>query len=257
MTPLGRDFPPVREEAAFHPAVFLAEHKDRRPVVYREAVAAWPAAAWTPASLGERFGDRKLVVRRCAPGSSETFLEQTLGSGERVSLAAYVDHLEGRGSSLPGTAREWAVRDAHEALQAMPELGADLPFGSLFPDTRWPWDLTLWMGPAGYVTGLHVDIVDVNLLAHLYGTKEMVLFSPAETFHLYPAGRVLLNGLYSEVDPYEPDLTRHPKVAEARGLRVELRPGDLMYVPNGWWHLVRADEVTISASGGVEHLPRS
>lgn len=104
---------------------------------------------------------------------------------------------------------------------------------SAFNIPRW------WIGPKNTGLNLHRDLVD-NFLYQIKGTKKVYIFSPSESDYLYPA---IFGGnpFYepSSVDMLEPDLTKYPKFSEAKGVCCELCPGDMLYLPAGWWHCIR------------------
>lgn len=75
------------------------------------------------------------------------------------------------------------------------------------------------------------------------GAKELTLFHPADTPHLYPAGERNSAAVYSLANLCDPaDADRFPALAEARPLRALVREGDVLYLPCGWWHAVRGSE---------------
>ena len=45
-----------------------------------------------------------------------------------------------------------------------------------------------------------------------------------------------------------PREARFPRYAAARPLRVTLHPGEILFVPSGWWHVVRYREPAISVN---------
>ena len=65
-----------------------------------------------------------------------------------------------------------------------------------------------------------------------------------------PGGTLLYlrRNYYSAVDPEHVDLARYPAFAGATVLDIEVEPGDLLFLPVGWWHWVRALDVSISAT---------
>jgi hypothetical protein len=105
-----------------------------------------------------------------------------------------------------------------------------------------PEGLNLWIGPANTVTHFHHDVVNV-LFTQIHGRKNFKLVSPLETHLLYND-----YGVFSEVDPDRPDLARHPLFRSVRLHEVVLEPGDVIFLPVGWWHHVRALDVSISLS---------
>jgi ribosomal protein L16 Arg81 hydroxylase len=55
-------------------------------------------------------------------------------------------------------------------------------------------------------------------------------------------------GVFSEVDCEKPDLVRHPLYRYANKFVFDLNPGEALFIPVGWWHHVRALDVSISVS---------
>ncbi len=53
---------------------------------------------------------------------------------------------------------------------------------------------------------------------------------------------------FADVDAEHPDLARHPEFAGAHVFTLELAPGDLLFIPVGWFHQVRALEPSISVT---------
>ena len=45
-----------------------------------------------------------------------------------------------------------------------------------------------------------------------------------------------------------PDLNRHPKFRNATVTDVVVQPGETLFVPVGWWHYVRALDVSMTVS---------
>jgi ribosomal protein L16 Arg81 hydroxylase len=53
---------------------------------------------------------------------------------------------------------------------------------------------------------------------------------------------------YSEVDPENVDVKKHPLFSKASFAHVILNPGDMLFIPAGWWHWVRSLDVSISVT---------
>ena len=52
----------------------------------------------------------------------------------------------------------------------------------------------------------------------------------------------------SQVELENPDLDRFPLFNEAPFTDCVLSPGDVLYIPPGWWHYVRSESVSFSVS---------
>ena len=63
-----------------------------------------------------------------------------------------------------------------------------------------------------------------------------MLFSPDDFRALYPFPVHHPCDRQSRVDLYHPDLERFPRFAEAKPVHAVLEPGELLYIPQYWWH---------------------
>jgi hypothetical protein len=100
----------------------------------------------------------------------------------------------------------------------------------------------LWFGPAGTVTPLHHDSVNV-LFNQIDGWKHLILIPSLEIHRVYNNLAV-----YSEVDPLKPDLDQYPLFADVQQIHLDVGPGQSVFIPAGWWHHVESLEPSISMS---------
>jgi ribosomal protein L16 Arg81 hydroxylase len=101
-----------------------------------------------------------------------------------------------------------------------------------------------WLGPAGTVTPLHCDYDD-NIFAQIWGSKRIFLAPPHHDEFLYPSeANAILFG--SPFDPEAPDFERFPLARQATTIECIVHPGDMLYVPAGWYHQVRALTFSLS-----------
>ncbi len=127
-------------------------------------------------------------------------------------------------------------------------------------------DYNLWLGVGGHTTCLHCDAFD-GILIQLLGTKRILLFPPRQLPNLYafPISSHLWAGLkrrasYSQVYPEQPDFESFPRFRAALQQKCEvvLNPGDVLFIPVGWWHEVisTGDGVVCSVNRFWSVLPR-
>jgi len=95
----------------------------------------------------------------------------------------------------------------------------------------------LWAGLGGSVTPCHYDVVE-NFFAQIRGRKRFLLFSPAESWRLYPHATNHPLDRKAMVKFDAPDLERYPDFKDARCVEAVLGPGDVLFVPRFWWHHV-------------------
>ena len=151
------------------------------------------------------------------------------------------------------TACDWITSSGEgDPKYYIPHLNMSENFSGLLTDLNFPISedpprVQLWVGSAGTVTPLHCDI-DNNLFGQIYGSKTVTLFSPEETSFLYqfPVGSVTPH--LSFVDVERPDLAKYPLYRNARMKTVTILPGQLLFIPAGWWHHVRSVEISISVN---------
>ncbi|KAL1508642.1 hypothetical protein AB1Y20_004738 [Prymnesium parvum] len=96
----------------------------------------------------------------------------------------------------------------------------------------------LLVGQRGNTTPAHYD-EQQNIFAQLRGRKHVVLFSPADFRCLYPFPLAHPNDRQSQVDFDAPDLARFPRFTEAQAFDVTLEPGELLFIPQYWWHHIQ------------------
>lgn len=100
----------------------------------------------------------------------------------------------------------------------------------------------LWFGPAGTVTPLHHDSVNV-LFNQVDGWKHFILIPSLEIHRVYNNLAV-----YSAVDPLRPDFDQYPLFRDVQQIHLDVGPGQSLFIPTGWWHHVESMEESISIS---------
>ena len=106
----------------------------------------------------------------------------------------------------------------------------------------------IWIGPKGTLTPLHRDDTD-NLFAQVWGQKTFTLAAPHHrealgTWSTAPEGG--LDGC--DFNPDAPDYQRFPKARDVPFLRVTLEAGDLLFLPEGWFHQVESVSTSLSVN---------
>lgn len=109
----------------------------------------------------------------------------------------------------------------------------------------------IWMGIASNpnvpLTGLHRDCTD-GFLGQVFGDKIVYLYPPNEEDNLY-LSRGYNNYQMSKVLHHAPDYELFPKFKNAQCIKIELKQGELLYQPAGWFHCVYTpSEFTMSVS---------
>ncbi|GAB3158803.1 hypothetical protein GCM10027290_62620 [Micromonospora sonneratiae] len=210
-----------------------------RPVILAGAVDDWPARQqWSLASLRERLGDVEVEVMTGRDSNPEHGWQHD-AHRTRMSFADYLTMVETGGE----TNDHYMVARNENWRNGLRPLARDVrPVPGIIDPDLLPEMVTLLLGPAGTVTGLHQDNMNI-LLCQVMGRKHVRLVPSYQRQRVYPRG-----GTFSHVDAARPDLDQYPSYAQADVLEGVLEPGDALLVPAGWWHWVRALDVSATVS---------
>lgn len=219
------------------PNVFRAFARGGVPFVIVGLVEHWPLAQITPATLRERYGSLRVNVRH-GDYVKDAFTKRRLMA--EMSIAEFLDGMATANPDLP----------AYLGNQSLPELNLLCkwpPYYQHYGETR------TWLGPTNTVTPLHCDYHD-NLLAQFWGRKRFVLYPPHHDQFLYTreANPVLYA---SKFDPEAPNFNDFPLARQAKPIECVVQPGELLYLPAGWFHHVRALEDSLSTNRWARDVP--
>jgi Cupin-like domain len=220
-----------------------------RPVVLVDQMRSWAALGrWTPDYLKARCGDAvvEVMMGRNADAEYEINCER---HKTQMRLDQYVALVQSAGRT-----NDFYMVANNRSIEAgkMRHLLDDIQLfdGILDPENAAA-SVFLWFGPAGTVTPLHHDAMNI-LLAQVLGRKKVTLIPSFETHLVY--NHV---GVYSEVDCEAPDYNRHPLFQYVSPLEIIVEPGEVLFIPVGWWHHVRSLDVSISVSFTNFRVPNS
>ncbi len=236
----GRDLPvigSVPRLGRLDAAAFRARAAEGLPFLITGVVNRWPLAALTPATLRERFSHLQ-VRARVGDYINTAFAPDR--AMQDMTMLAYLDLVAAGTDDLPPYLGNLELRE----LNSMCHWPAY--FDKLGPPR-------FWLGPAGTVTPLHCDYDD-NIFAQIWGTKRIFLAPPHHDEFLYPReANAILFG--SPFDPEAPDFEKFPLARQATMIECIVNPGDLLYVPAGWYHQVRALTFSLSSNRWARALP--
>jgi hypothetical protein len=219
---------------------FLADHYSRNvPAVVEGWAAAWPPLrSWTPSALARRYGDESVEVMADRDVDPRYEINHC-SHRHQMPLREFLSWCTGRRSNDAYLVANNRLLDRPSMRPLLAELS---PLPEVLDADRLAGNTFLWIGPAGTVTPLHHDVDNV-LFVQVFGEKKVTLVSPMQSHCVY--NRV---SVYSEVDAEAPDLAVHPLFAGVDQLQVTLRPGDVLFIPVGWWHRVESLSVSVSVS---------
>lgn len=99
-----------------------------------------------------------------------------------------------------------------------------------------------YAGAGANTTHTHLDPAE-NLMFVAAGTKRLQLFAPGDVEHLYPWPAPMYHS--SAVPPFSSEKkppVEFPAYAGALPIEVELREGDMLYLPAFWYHAVQGGD---------------
>jgi len=212
------------------------------PVVLEGVASHWPAVKkWRERDyILDVVGDRTVPIEVGETYVHDAWTQKLMTVREFVE--EYVERA--REDGAPGDVGYLAQ---HEIFEQCPELKRDIeePMYCVL-GTGGVNAVNAWFGPAHTVSPAHTD-PHHNLLCQVVGAKRVRLFAPSETPRMYPHVESKMSNT-SRVDVMRPDLNEFPEFASAAFFDATLLPGDALYIPPGWWHHVRALDVSFSVS---------
>ena len=231
----------VQRRTRLEPAEFFKSYYSvNRPVIFQDGLKACPAlASWTPDYLKARCGNEMVEVMS---GRSRD-RDYEINSNQhktRTRLHEFVDRVKQAGQT-----NDFYMVANNRSLES-PNMQGLLNevriLDNILDPARAPSRMFLWFGPGGTVTPLHHDAMNI-LLAQVYGRKTVTLIPSFQTPWVYNH-----IGVYSAVDCEKPDYSKFPLFRKVKPLKVLLEPGQVLFLPVGWWHHVRSMDVSISLS---------
>lgn len=200
---------------------------------------------WNLEFLCDQLGDRELLCRYYAqenrPEDKRTWT--TIGSGTKTRSLRFSEYAD---LVRSGEAKREDIYIAKFPIGKTPlndspslhQWGEKLGFEKAVSG------LNLWLGHGGHLGSLHYDTLD-GTIAQLHGRKRLILFPPSQLYNLYPiplvkhlTGGLKLRSWFAQVYADKPEFDKFPKLELAFQHRydVVLEPGELLYIPAGWWH---------------------
>jgi hypothetical protein len=232
-----------------------------RPVVVTGDLELWDLAnRWMPAALERQFGDQLAQVY------NNYFDLQSLMPLKRYLAQNFNKPTLEESASLPYVRWYTKMRDikffwADEIFAKLrsqwfvptflPKTGYLLPYTAPGAEANpvinhFP-AKGLFISPRGARTSLHVDPWgSCAILCQLYGSKRWYLYAPDQSEYL--------RNDFGVVDVTRPDLKKFPAFARAQlNSTCTLKPGEIIYVPHGWYHQVQCESDAISLTWNFVH----
>ncbi len=207
---------------------FLKDYlKPQKPVVIERHIEDWPAySKWNFEYIKEIAGEKIVPLYDDRPVDHKEGFNQPHAT---MKMKDYIDLL----LKEPTKYRIflWNV------MKEVPELQKDFNF----PDFGVPIMKglpMLFFGGTDSHTFMHYDIDLANIFHfHFAGKKECILFPQSENNYLYKIPHSLIT--HESIDFSRPDYDKWPALKFAVGYKTQLNHGEVLYMPEGYWHYMK------------------
>ena len=217
--------------------LFEEYYTQNKPVVITGMLDNWPAMTkWTPQYLKSKFGHLEVEVQ-AKRGEDPEYEINSVAHKSRMNFGDYIDmvHSGVETNEYYITANNTGhnatvLKELWEDTDGLPEYLKQDPNNPGF----------FWYGPKGIVTPLHHDLTN-NFMAQVLGRKRIMLIPPTRLPFVYNHFHC-----YSPVDIDNIDYSRFPAFRNVHPKEVILAPGEILFLPVGYWHHVSGMDIVIT-----------
>lgn len=218
-------------------AFFDMYYYSNRPVILTGTFDGWPARMkWNFDYFRARCGECEVEVQFGRDSDARYEINQPKHK-RMMRFRDYVDLVERSGKTNDFYMTANNTSHNRTALAALwDDVAPIAPYlDPTSPDTGF-----FWLGPAGTKTPFHHDLTN-NFMAQVIGRKRVMLVSSLDTPSMY-------NDLhcYSQVDGGALDYARFERLKDVQVLECVIEPGDLLFLPIGWWHYVEGLDPSVT-----------
>lgn len=201
--------------------------KPQKPVVIERFIEHWPAFdTWSLDYMKSVAGHKTVPLYDDRHVHHEDGFNQPHA---KMNMADYVDLLK----SEPTKYRIflWNI------LKEVPELQQDFQYPDFGLKLMKGLPMLFFGGKDSH-TFMHYDIDLANIFHfHFEGKKQCILFDQQQNKYLYKVPHSLITR--EDIDFSNPDLKKWPALKNAQGWICELNHGEVLYMPEGYWHYMR------------------
>lgn len=211
-------------------------YKPQKPVVITRQIEDWPALEkWNFQFLKTEAGNKTVPLY----DNRKTDHTKKVNEPDfTMTMAEYISILE----KGPTQLRIFLFN----LLKEVPQMKADMRWPKL--GLRLIKSLPLiFFGGKGAKVFMHYDIDFPNILhVHFQGRKQCVLVSPEDTKYMY---RLPYSWICNEdIDFDNPDFEKFPALKKVNPYITHLEHGEMLYMPEGWWHYMKYETPGFSLS---------
>lgn len=201
--------------------------KPQKPVVIERFIEDWPAyKKWDLDYIKEVAGNKTVPLYDDRPVDYKDGFNEPHA---KMKMADYIDLLKREPTKF--RIFLWNILNEVPVLQkdfSFPDFGLRLMKGLPM----------LFFGGKDSYTFMHYDIDLANIFHfHFHGKKEVILFDQKQNKHLYKIPYSLITR--EDINFSNPDFSKWPKLKNAKGYTTKLEHGNVLYMPEGYWHYMK------------------
>ncbi|SHM94942.1 cupin-like domain-containing protein [Polaribacter sp. KT 15] len=201
--------------------------KPQKPVVIENFVNDWPAySKWNLEYMKQVAGDKVVPLYDDRPVDFKDGFNEPHA---KMKMSEYVDLLKREPTKF--RIFLWNILKEVPVLQKdfkFPDFGLRLMKGLPM----------LFFGGTNSHTFMHYDIDLANIFHfHFEGKKEVILFDQKQNDFLYKIPHSLI--VREDIDFSNPDFDKWPALKKAKGYTTHLEHGQVLYMPEGYWHYMK------------------
>ncbi|MFD0990712.1 cupin-like domain-containing protein [Mariniflexile jejuense] len=201
--------------------------KPQKPVVIERFIEHWPAYhKWNLDYMKSVGGNITVPLYDDRPVDYKDGFNEPHA---KMQLSSYIDLLK----QEPTKYRIFLWN----AIKEIPQLQKDFSFPD-FGLRLMKGIPMLFFGGRDSYTFMHYDIDLANIFHfHFEGKKQIILFDQKQNKYLYKIPHSLITR--EDIDFSNPDFEKWPMLKNAKGYKTELNHGEVLYMPEGYWHYMR------------------
>lgn len=201
--------------------------KPQKPVVIERFIEDWPAfTQWNLEYMKQVAGDKIVPLYDDRPVNYKDGFNEPHA---KMKMSDYIDLLKREPTKF--RIFLWNV------LKEVPQLQNDFTYPDFGLKLMKGLPMLFFGGRDSY-TFMHYDIDLANIFHfHFEGEKQIILFDQKQNKYLYKVPHSLITR--EDIDFSKPDLEKWPALAKAKGYNTTLNHGEVLYMPEGYWHYMR------------------
>jgi len=207
---------------------FLTQYfKPQKPVVIENFIEDWPAySKWNLEYMKQIAGNKMVPLYDDRPVDYKDGFNEPHAT---MKMRDYINLLQ----EEPTKYRIflWNI------LKEVPQLQQDFKYPNIGLNIIKSLPMLFFGGKDSH-TFMHYDIDFANIFHfHFEGKKQCILFDQKQTKYLYKIPFSLI--VREDIDFSNPDFQKWPALKQTKGYSTELKHGEVLYMPEGYWHYMK------------------